>query len=475
MVGEKTRRKKSKMLKEELGEEPKVDAEIINFTVTQADDLDAALHFYNPWWTGDMPKYLTKEYKRDVYQKLESYLGLNRIMILKGPRRVGKTTLMYQLIEKLAKEIDSRRILYISFDDPKLKDFDAILEKYQTTILQNSLDSKPTYFFLDEVQYLKDWQYLLKKYYDRNYPIKFIASGSSATLIKQGTESLMGRTVEETILPFSFKEYMQYKLKRTVAIKPDADSIEIKKYEKDAKILLEEYVLKGGFPNIFDVREPELWEKLIKEDIIDKVIYKDITTQYDIKRPENLEKLFLYLTSINGQILNVSNIADSLQMSVEYTSKYIQYLKNSYLILEAGKYAASIEKTIRSSQKVYVIDPGIVNSLLSKTKTDEAGHTIESVIAIHLQRQGLKYYYWREYYEVDFVAETKDGPLPIEVKYRNHPAKNDLKGLIKFMEKYDCKKGIVVTKDLRQTIEMNGRKVECVPAWLYLLWENVKK
>lgn len=379
---------------------------------------------------------------------------------------------MYQMIDSLLKKVNPTQILFIPFDDPKLMDFDRILDFYQSKILKAGLDKKQTYLFLDEVQYLKNWQYNVKKYYDRNYPIKFVISGSSATLIRKGTESLMGRTVEEILLPFSFREFLQYHLKKRIIFKlDDIDSLKIKKYEKDAKILFEDYLLKGGFPNIFEVNEIGLWQKLIKDDIVDKAIYRDIVSLYGIKKPELLEKLFLYLIGINGQILNVSNIANSIGLSRDYVSKYLIYLKNAYFLLGVKKYAKPIEKVVRSNEKVYILDHAIINSLLNKTGIDEgfAGHLVESIIAEHLI--GHEYYYWRNYYEVDFILKVRNKILPVEVKYKGQVRKEDLKGLLNFMEKFKVDKGILITKNLFDKQKIEKKEIMFIPAWVFLLSE----
>ncbi len=445
-----------------------------NINITPINEIEDALFFYNPWWLKKIPSYLIKEYKRDTFYKIEKYLDINRIIVIKGPRRVGKTTIMYQMINNLLKQVKPVQILYISFEDPKLTDFDKILDFYQNRILKTGLDKIQTYLFLDEVQYLENWQYFVKKYYDRNYPIKFIVSGSSATLIKKGTESLMGRTIEEVLLPFSFKEVLQYNLNEKIALKLDTlDSLKIKKHERNAKILFETYLLKGGFPNILGIEEVELWQKLIKDDVIDKAIYRDIVTLYDIKKPELLEKLFLYLVGINGQILNVNNISNSIGLSREYVNKYLLYLKNAYFLLGVKKYAKSIEKTIRSNEKAYIMDPAIINSLLNKTSIDKAfaGHLVESIIAEHLIWHEC--YYWKNYYEVDFVVKIKNKLLPIEVKYKNQINKKDLKGLLNFMEKFDINKGVLITKDLFDKQKIDKKEILFVPAWLFLLSELV--
>lgn len=447
--------------------------------------LKESLHFYNPWWETDkVPPVLLMKYQKPVFNSIISYLSLDRIIVLKGPRRTGKTTLFYQLIDQLLRHgVIARDILFLSFDDIKLRvDLDEIFKTYQEINKRIIKEGRLVYVFLDEVHFVENWQFHVKKYFDRKYPLKFLVSGSAAALIKKGTESLTGRTVEEIIYPFSFYEYLNYRFKNQrvfevinnlkkifvpLALK-DIDITDLIPYLTEIKIIFEEYLEKGGFPNLFDISEKLLWKKLVREDIVEKVIYRDLVELYDIKKPEILEKLFLYLTDITSQIINLSNISNSLKLSREYTEKYLVYLEQALLIKRLKKYAKSIEKVIRSNEKIHIIDSGLINAF-SKI---EVGQVLESMVASHLSRsKEIKIYYYREKYEVDLVAVTgKKNIFPIEIKYKDDISKRDLSGLFSFAKKFNCKTLIVVTRDMLKEETLNEYRVIFIPAWLFLLF-----
>ncbi len=429
------------------------------------------LVFYNPWWKDDFKKEHVKTFRRDAFERIVNYLEtVNRIVVVKGPRRVGKTTLVYQLILHLLENgTDPKKILYISFDDPKLRvDFDKLLGFYKTEILKGSLEDEKVYIFLDEVQFLENWQYFLKKYYDRSFPIKFVVSGSSATLIKKASESLMGRTIEEVMLPFSFREFFEYR----TGVKPEKMQIEeidtllVKKYEEKAKIVFQEYCETGGFPNLFGV-DQGIQQKLMREDIVEKALYRDIVSIYDIKKPEMLERLFIYLANTTAQTANVNSISKRIGFSRQYLSKYITYLKNAYFIIAFRKYSKSAGKTIRSAEKIYCIDPAMISIFLSAEFEFEAGHIFESIVARHLF--GKSVFYWKNYHEVDFVVK-ENGLLPIEVKYKSQYSDKDLAGLLEFCRKYGCKKAALITKDMFGKKEIAGNTVHIIPLWAYILF-----
>jgi len=298
-------------------------------------ELEKILYFHNPWWREKkVPQDFLPPFKRPILEKLKKYLKtLNRIIIIKGPRRTGKTTLLYQLIQSILDEKkDPLEILFLSFDDLKLRqDLEKTLAIYEK-IRGRTLKEPQIYCFLDEVHFLDNWSLMVKKYFDKKYPIKFIVSSSSASLFKKSLESLAGRTVEELILPFTFKEFVCYFLREDKNFLEFLEKKKFTPYASELKILFKKYLNRGGFPHLLEISEPSLWEKLLREDVLEKVIYRDLIQLYGVREPEKLEKTFLYLSNITGQILNFSNLAKNLGISRQHLEKYIFYLKESYLI-----------------------------------------------------------------------------------------------------------------------------------------------
>ncbi len=442
------------------------------------EKLKEIIYFHNPWWTIQVvPQELLADYQRPILKTLLSYLDLERILVIKGPRRTGKTTLLYQMIDYLLKNgVESKNIFFLSFEDlVSRQDFDEITKVYQELTRRILFREKKVYFFLDEVQFLENWSFYLKRYFDKKYPIKFIVSGSSASLIRKGSESLAGRTVEEVILPFSFSEYLDYylrneKLKKEIwRIKKDFDFKKLPSknslipYQTEVKILWEEYLNKGGFPHLFKVKEKILWEKILKEDVVEKVIYRDLVELYQIKKPPALENLFLYLSEHSSQLLNISSIANSLKLSREYTEKYIEYLKQAYLVFKLKRYSKSIETQIRRTEKCYLIDSG----LMQLARTPNLGKCVETMVARHLMHREL--YYYRNNYEIDMVLRMKEELIPIEVKYKDEITPSDLKGLLKFLETFKKKYAILVTKDLLKKEQKNGRSILYLPTWFFVM------
>lgn len=446
-----------------------------------AKNLEELLYFYNPWWTKkSVPANLILNYSRPVLQKLETYLELERIIILKGPRRVGKTTLLYQLIANLLeKKVNPYDLFFLPFDDLAARvPLDEIVEAYEIIRGKTLRENKQVYFFLDEIQYDNNWSFEVKKYFDQKFPIKFIISGSASSLIRKTSESLAGRTIEETLLPFSFYEFISFKLQK----EKDALS-RIEEFRKNFKlthlprithllperqqiqILFREYLERGGFPHVFAVKNHLLWKKLLHEDILEKVIYRDLVELYNIRKPLLLEKLFLYLASSSSQILNTTNIAKSLGLSREYIEKYLEYLIFAFLCFPTKKYAKAVESKIRSNEKIHLIDTGLINAFGQMAESK----MVETVINRHLLDPLRHLYYWRNGQEVDIIIEEEKKIIPLEVKFKEKIDKEDYKGLFAFMTHEKIQKGIIVTKNLLASKKILGKEILHLPAWVLLL------
>ena len=171
----------------------------------------------NPWWqTGEVPSQNLEPFKRRDFYKICERISDRQIISLTGLRRVGKTTLLYQLIDHLLgkEKIQRTRILMLTLDNPFWKDSNSslleIFNLYTNAILKEPVfnsslnkELKQVYIFLDEIQYWQDWENILKSIYDKNYPIKIIISGSSSLhLYARSAESLVGRIHHQLIFPF---------------------------------------------------------------------------------------------------------------------------------------------------------------------------------------------------------------------------------------------------------------------------------
>lgn len=476
-------------------------------------DILRVLYAHNPWWVKKpIPKSKLKDFKRRDYYKIIPQIDNPSILALIGARRVGKTTLLYQVIEDLLQKTASENILFVELDDPylhiSLENLDRIFSVYSTNILKKEFDTleEKIYIILDEVQSLKNWQNALKRWFDLGYNIKFIVTGSSSTGILEGSsESLVGRIKHQIVLPMKFLEYVRFKeqnklgeiveyvnrklrdsLKQSMVehnVQPFYDEListrtSLIPYETKINVLIQEYLIKGGYPENISIDDLVQCADNLKQ-YLQLTLYKDIMKINEVRDPRALESLFMIIAKESSSIFNRTNIANTLGVNRSTTlNQYMSLLKTAYLISEAPYYSKGAVKSARKETKAYVNDVGIRNVSIAifdpqiLTNNTEVGKIVETVVADHTKRlkfnlegMGADIFYWHEDHEVDLVIELFQIPLPIEVKYRENVSSSDLKGLKKFKERFNSAVLIAVTKN---QLEIHENTIY-VPLWLYLL------
>ncbi len=437
----------------------------------------------NPWWkTKHVSESKLGNIRRSEFDPLKDELEDKKITCLLGPRRSGKTTLMYELIGHLIRNgVSERNILFISFDNPKIRlnlqhNFDEIIRDFSNTIIREPIDklSANSYIFLDEIHKLDDWGNIIKYWQDLGLRIKFIVSGSSSLrILKGGGESLLGRINFHLILPLKFSEFTgrveSADFENFNSVKRAHDKLLLEKH--DLIIKLDEYILKGGFPEVFDIQDIEKAYEVLKQ-YKTLTINRDILDLKDIKEPRILSDLADLLSDHMSQRISYSAFADILNIKIDTIKNYISYLEECFLIYTAYLYSKKQVISTRKEKKLYFIDCGLRNSLLLKEIDDlEKTKIIENIVFFHilsLKKRELfpRIFYWldRMRNEVDIVITLKNEVIPIEVKYSDNIGKKDIKGLINFCEEFKTR-GLVITKDLLR----DDGDIIFIPAWLFLI------
>lgn len=420
------------------------------------DKIIERLNFHNSWWTmGQVPTALVPTYHREVYPKIVSYLDLDRVILLKGPRRVGKSTIFYQLIDELikSKNVLPKNILYLTFDDPLLRlDLFEIIKIFEKLSGESLNETPLKYIFLDEVHFLPNWASSIKIFYDKKFPLKIFGSGSSASLLIKQSENLAGRTVEETILPLSFLEWKKYFRQKSSA------------FGQNDEINLREYLKVSGFMHLLDIPEKEVWMKMLTEDVVTKALYKDAVQIFGIREPATLERLFSYLANATSGLANILKLSNMLGTERIITSNYLSFLENSLLVFPLRKYSRRIRESLRSQEKIHVIDQGFGQIYLPPS-----GAILESVVARHVwEKFPTNTYFWREKHEVDIVLKTEGKLLPIEVKESKTVSVKELAGLLTFAHEFRQKKGLVVYFGKPYKKIVDNIAINFVPVWKFL-------
>jgi len=220
-----------------------------------------------------------------------------------------------------------------------------------------------------------------------------------------------------------------------------------------------DYLVRGGFPQTALVETINQAQKLLREDIIDKALKRDMTALFGVRRVLDLEQLFLYLCMHDGGLLDMSALCSNLQVKRGTAQNFLELLEATHLIYRLLPYGYGKE-ILRARYKVYLADAAIAPAVLLKGKgiiedPDALSVATEAAVFKHLfaryYDQNVRFTYWRgkKDHEVDLIAEVNDQLIPFEIKYQSHtPTGRDIRGLIELCQEKDIQRGYVITKSL---------------------------
>lgn len=442
--------------------------------VVDRERLLKVLYSFNSWWVnGNVPRDSTKPVKRFAYfeaHKVLDHPTIRRSIILSGARRVGKTTILYQLIEGLLdSEVPAKNILYVSFDHPILKLFtmDEILEVYEENVSGTSED---LYFFFDEVHYTGQWDTWMKILYDHRKTCKIVATGSaSPILVAQTAESGVGRWAVIKIPTLSFYEYCELvgvsdkpvlpsKIKPTsLSHLPPKELEDIMRSLAVLQKYFHRYLLVGGFPEIALSDDIPFAQRVLREDVVDKVLKRDLTVLFNVRNVAELEKVFIYLCIHSSNLIAVDTIAKEIGVARATVSNYINLLEAANLIYVSNPVIVGGKKVLKTKPKVYIADAAIRNAVLMLddvlSDPNEMGIMVETTVYKHVAafyyRQQTRVGYYRQAgsdKEIDVVVDWPTGKIFIEVKYRENITMSGKEAIIEMANQEGNNAAIVITK-----------------------------
>jgi len=411
---------------------------------------------------------------RDI--ELQSYLNMkvNKILVLNGFRRVGKTYILYHLVNELLKSKSREEVVHINFEDERIPLKTEFLSDLLPTA-EEIFNKKIKYLFLDELHNIPNWSKWLRRVYDNNQNMRIFVSGSSSRMSEEEIPTeLRGRFLEVKVLPLSFKEFLKFK-------KLNFDFKLLEHSEKKPMILkaLTEYLTYGGLPEI--VLEDENKKFELAQSYYATVIKRDIVERYSIKNEESLKSLIkLLLDSKEYSISKTYNNLKSLgnEVGKSTVQKYISYIENSYFAFSLPIFSYKIKDQIQYPKKIYFIDNVFINSISTKFMNNY-GRLYENLVAIELKRRKEENYYWKntEKEEVDFVIKknTKINQL-IQVCYDitdSDTRKREVKALLKASKELKCSNLLIINQNYsgEEDVEWFGikGKIKFIPLWKWLL------
>jgi predicted AAA+ superfamily ATPase len=468
------------------------------------EELVAVLAQFNPWWRGEAMADLP-QWRRAAFGELQTWLTAPpapRAVMLSGARQIGKTTLMLQAADALLRAgVPAANILYATFDHPvlKLAGIDAVIDAWRS---REPRTEGPEVVLLDEAQFIRDGATWIKHQVDFRKDRRIAFTGSAMPLVEAASESGVGRWHTIRLTTLSFYEYLQIKrlqlpeLPRLRSLRDlfdwaPADFYRATERGRDHVGHFHEYLLRGGFPQTAQVDSVTQAQRLLREDIVDKVLKRDMTALFGVRRVLDLEHTFLYLCLHDGGLLDMADLCANLEVKRPTAQHFIALLEATHLIYRLPPHGYG-KDVLRARFKIYLADAAIAPAVMLKGKAileDPAalGVATETAVFKHLfaryYAQHVRFSYWRgkRGHEVDLVADVGGELIPFEVKYRaRHTGARELRGLIELCQAKHIARGYVVTKSLDDFGPMPGlpladaaqapTQVMRIPAALLCYW-----
>jgi hypothetical protein len=469
----------------------------------EPEDFQRVLTEQNPWQRfGEVPPALAPPVERHLAHVLWKRLvpnGLRRFQLILGPRRVGKTTVLYQSVRRLlAQGIEPRRIWWMRVDHPFLRTAnlgDLVREVVGST---GATADQPAYVMLDEVAYSADWDLWLKTFYDDHWPVQ-VAATSSATVVLRNRrmESGVGRWEEQFLMPYSFGEFLELvrgedhgltfprpgaTLGETLRALPAGRHID-QHLGADRLALM----LVGGFPGLLTLldaqprgpsdtrggsigegniqrakRMSRIWEmwgewpaladvlfsaqRVLRQDAVERAVYKDIPQSFGVQDPSRLERLLYVLAGQVTGLLSPRRIGRDLGLTHPTLDRYLSYLESAFLVFTLPNYSSSEATVQRRGRKVYFVDGAVRNAVLQRglgplEDPAEQGLLLENLVVSELHKlalhTGVRLYHWRERdSEVDVIYDHPSDPLAFEIASSSGHTREGLRNLARRHERF---------------------------------------
>ena len=421
----------------------------------------------NPWWDGAGIRDDYRELKpRAYFERFASLVeetGVRRAVVLMGPRRVGKTVLLHHVIHRLlaSGEYAARDVGYISLDQPLYTRLS--IEEAAEEIRQSSGNSDgPRVLFLDEIQYLPEWERHLKAFVDTHPGIRCVVSGSAAAALRlKSIESGAGRFTDFLLPPLTFYEYLDLQGIEGLVKRKEPDGLYAVSDIGDLNRHFVDYLNFGGYPEALSspaVRSDPA--RYIGTDIVEKVLLRDLPSLYGIQDVQELNALFMTLAFNTAGEVSLEALSQQSGVTKPTLKRYLEYLEAAFLIKVVHRIDHNARRFKRANQfKVYVTTPALRCALFGSVSEDddEMGLLAETAVFAQWFHSDLDLHYARwPKGEVDLVyLDGRQKPdWCVEVKWSDRYVQHagELSGLVDFANRHP---GITLLATTR-TVEASG-------------------
>jgi predicted AAA+ superfamily ATPase len=409
---------------------------------------------------------------RDAVPVPADLRNLSEILAIVGPRRAGKTFVMYQMIAGLMEEGLAGRddILFLDFEDYRLRDFaPEDMETIFTTFRQLT-GKDPVWLFFDEIHQIPAWSRVIRSLHNRGR-YRIVISGSNARLLLPDIATeLRGRYRDHLILPFSFKEILRWKgiswTERTFYTAAKGDLLRV----------FDAFLKTGGFPEILKKDSPGERRQLL-QNYYQTIFYRDIVERYNIRAKALMEGMMTCCLHQFSSLFSLSAFEKGLKSRRQPGSKrtlanYLAYLQEAFFIIAADKFSYSPRQRVMNPKKIFLMDQGFI--ALTDDFSENKGRILENVVAIELYRRRQTFNYYKNRRECDFIVRNADAvnlqAIQVCWTLTTGNKERELQGLRAAMEELSIPHGVILTYDEEESIPApTDRQIDVMPVWKWLL------
>lgn len=401
---------------------------------------------------------IENETKREILDRILKDFKDNRIIILSGIRRAGKSTLLGE-IKKTQKDY-----CYVNFEDEKFLDFKAQdFELLNEALIEVYGDIK--IYFFDEVQNIDKFETFVRRLQDEGK--KIVLTGSNATLLsKEFGTRLTGRYKLFEIYPFSFREFIKSK-----GVEINKDSFYLTNKKVELIKLFSEYMENGGMPEYLKNHDIDYIRTVFQN-----ILYRDIISRYAIKKQKIFNEIINILSTNISCEITYNSIKENVKLSNANTVKeYISYLNNVYLLFEVNQFNRSPKKQLNLPKKIYLIDP-VFSNFSSFNFSLNKGRVLENLVFIELKRDSKEIYYYKNKHECDFVTKDKfsiNEAIQVCYELNKENEEREISGLLEAMEEFHLKEGLILTNEQEDERVLDKKKIKIMPVWKWILAKNL--
>lgn len=450
----------------------------------------------NPWWSpaeGIDPE--TQAWPKRAYYpnflRLVRDTEVRRAVVVIGPRRVGKTVMLMQAIQALLDDgVPGSCIFYAQLDVPLYsgESLDSLVRAFVD--LHRHKPARPLWVLFDEIQYLKDWEIHLKVLVDTCKQVRFVATGSAAAALNiKSRESGAGRFSDFILPPLTFSEYLDFSGQDDL-VQEDEDASGPSRYFAPNIERLNEafinYLNYGGFPEaVMNASVRADPRRYLRQDIVDKVLQKDLPSLFGISDTQELNRFFNVLAYNTGMEVSPASLSQNCGLTQIRINEYLAYLEAAFLIKRVHRIDQNARRLQRATSfKVYLTNPSIRAALFGRVRAEDEttmGRMAETAIWsqwLHSTStiQTLHFARWKEGrsdLEVDLVGlnpRTQSPTFAVEIKWSDASFRDwsELRGIRAVAEKYKLSRpALVTTRTQSGQVDMGGQLIDFSPSSLH--------